>query len=77
MANNIWWLTSTLFIIIMPALGKGIQGVQIALMQEQCSNVNLMISLYVSKGLKLTMLFLELIWKSEAVQELLQSIIKG
>jgi len=56
--NHAWWLISTVFIIMMPALGRGIQGIQIALMQEQWPNVNIMTSLYLSEVLILIMLFL-------------------
>lgn len=55
-ANHSWWLMSTVFIIMMPALGRGIGFVQIALSAEQMPNINIMIPLYITEGLILGMI---------------------
>jgi hypothetical protein len=54
--NHSWWLMSTVFIIMMPALGRGIQFVQIAMYADQMPNINIMIPLYISEFVILAML---------------------
>jgi hypothetical protein len=54
--NHSWWLMSTVFIIMMPALGRGIQFVQIAMCADQMPNINIMIPLYITEALILGML---------------------
>lgn len=56
--NHAWWLISTVFIIMMPALGRGVQNVHVAFQIKQWPNVEIMPSLYISEGLILAMLFL-------------------
>ncbi len=56
--NHAWWLISTVFMIMMPALGRGVQNVHIAMQRQQWPNVEIMPSLYISEGLILAMLFL-------------------
>jgi hypothetical protein len=101
--NHSWWLISTVFIIMMPALGRGIGNVQIMMNLENMPNINIMIPLYITEFLILGMLFfaawrfkalthpatylavaanvfnflLEPIGRSESVQLLLKSVIKG
>jgi hypothetical protein len=50
-ANHAWWMTSTAFIIMMPALGRGIQNLSIGLQIEQWPNINVMTSLFISQFL--------------------------
>ena len=101
--NHSWWLISTVFIIMMPALGRGIGNVQIAMQQQQWPNVEVMLGIYIAEGIILAMLllgawkygklkhpatwlalavnvfnlFLEPVGKSDAVQLLLKTMIKG
>ena len=56
--NHAWWLISTVFIIMMPALGRGVQNVYIAMNAQKWPNVEIMPSLYIAEGLILAMLFL-------------------
>jgi hypothetical protein len=101
--RHAWWLISTVFIIMMPALGRGIQNVHIAMQIKQWPNVDIMSSLYFTQfiiiamllggawkyqqlrhpatwlalGVNLVTLLLEPIGRSEAVQQFLQTMIKG
>ena len=101
--RHAWWLISTVFIIMMPALGRGIQNVHIAMQIKQWPNVDIMSSLYFTQfiiiamllggawkyqqlrhpatwlalGVNLVTLLLEPIGRSAAVQQFLQTMIKG
>ena len=54
--NHAWWLISTVFIIMMPALGRGAQFVTIAMYGHNWPNIDIMSSLYISTGLIVAML---------------------
>lgn len=54
--NHSWWLMSTVFIIMMPALGRGIQFLQIAMNTDKMPNVEIMIPLYITEFIILGML---------------------
>lgn len=54
--NHAWWLISTVFIIMMPALGRGIQNVHIGMQIKQWPNIDIMPSLHISVLLILAML---------------------
>ena len=54
--NHSWWLISTVFIIMMPALGRGIQLVHVGMQAENWPNVEIMPSLYFTEGLIIAML---------------------
>ncbi len=56
--NHAWWLISTVFIIMMPALGRGVQNVHIGMQGKQWPDVEIMPSLYISEALILAMLLL-------------------
>ncbi|MBO9595598.1 MAG: hypothetical protein J7599_22035 [Niabella sp.] len=56
--NHAWWLVSTVFIIMMPALGRGVQNVHVALQSSKWPNVEIMPSLYISEGIILALLLL-------------------
>jgi len=58
--NHAWWLISTVFIIMMPALGRGVQNVHIAMSRKQWPNIDIMSSLYFAEGLIIAMLLFEL-----------------
>jgi hypothetical protein len=56
--NHAWWLISTVFIIMMPALGRGVQNVYIGINAQQMPNLDIMPPLYIAEGLILAMLLL-------------------
>jgi hypothetical protein len=56
--NHAWWLISTVFIIMMPALGRGVQNLYIAMNPGQWPNVNIMSSIYFANGLIMALLLL-------------------
>jgi len=54
--NHAWWLISTVFIIMMPALGRGVQFEYIEINSQQLPNVDIMTPLYFTEGLIMAML---------------------
>lgn len=56
--NHAWWLISTVFIIMMPALGRGMQGLYIAMNIKDWPNVNIIFPLYLTQALIIGMLYL-------------------
>jgi hypothetical protein len=62
MENHAWWLISTVFIIMMPALGRGVQNIHIGMQASRWPNVDIMPSLYLAEGMILAML-LGAAWK--------------
>jgi hypothetical protein len=60
--DHAWWLISTVFIIMMPALGRGIQGVYVNINQKDWPNVSIIIPLYIAEVLIIGMLFF-MSWK--------------
>ena len=42
MEDHAWWLISTVFIIMMPALGRGIQNVYVDINIKDWPNINIM-----------------------------------
>lgn len=101
--DHAWWLISTVFIIMMPALGRGIQNLYVDINIQDWPNINIMLPIHLSQVLIIGMLLfgawkykklkhpatnlavsvnlliflLEPIGKSEAVQSLLETVIKG
>jgi hypothetical protein len=53
--SHAWWLTSTAAIIMMPALGRGLQNLWIALQIEQWPDVDFMTPLVISQALIITL----------------------
>ena len=47
--NHSWWLISTVFLIMMPALGRGFQFVWIGLNLQQMPDVDIMFPLYMAQ----------------------------
>lgn len=47
--NHSWWLISSVFLIMMPALGRGIQNVWVMLNLEKMPNVDIMFPLYITQ----------------------------
>ncbi|BFG71222.1 hypothetical protein KACHI17_21030 [Sediminibacterium sp. KACHI17] len=101
--DHSWWLISTVFIIMMPALGRGIQNVYVGMQIKQWPDINIMQPIYFTEIIIIVLLFLgawrynklkhpatylalgvnlfncliEPLGKSESIQELLKSIVKG
>jgi len=49
--EHVWWLVSTVFIIMMPTVGRGVQNVFIMVQAEQWPEIDLGPALWVSQGL--------------------------
>ena len=60
--DHAWWLISTVFIIMMPALGRGAQFVIMAFYGDNWPNIDIMSSLYFTTVLIIAML-LFFAWK--------------
>jgi len=56
--NHSWWLISSVFIIMMPALGRGVQNVYVGMHKSEWPNVNIITPLYFSEAIILALLFL-------------------
>jgi putative effector of murein hydrolase LrgA (UPF0299 family) len=56
--NHAWWLITTVFLIMMPALGRGIQGVYIGIHIKEWPNINIMAPIYYTQILIIGMLLL-------------------
>ncbi len=56
--NHSWWLISTVFIIMMPALGRGLGFVSFLLQSERMPNVDIMPPLYITEVIIIGMLLL-------------------
>jgi hypothetical protein len=56
--DHAWWLIATVFIIMMPALGRGIQNVYVGMHIKQWPNINIMTPIYITQGLIMAMLLL-------------------
>lgn len=54
--NHSWWLISTVFLIIMPALGRGVQLLYVALNMQHMPNLDIMPPLYFTQVLILGMI---------------------
>jgi len=48
--NHAWWLISTVFIIMMPALGRGIQNIYVDMHRSEWPNVNIMFPIYMAEA---------------------------
>jgi len=60
--DHAWWLVSSVFLIMMPALGRGVQNVYLGMHIKEWPNIAIMGSLYVSQGIIIAMLLLTA-WK--------------
>ncbi len=56
--NHSWWLISTVFLIMMPALARGLQNLWIALQIQQMPNVDIMTPMFIAQGMIIGMLLL-------------------
>ncbi|WP_435354932.1 hypothetical protein [Emticicia sp. SJ17W-69] len=101
--DHAWWLISTVFLIMMPALARGIQNVYIGIHVKEFPNINIITPIYYTQIFIIGMLlfgawkygkvkhpatylaifvnvfilFIEPIGRSEHVQLLLKTFIKG
>lgn len=60
--QHAWWLITTVFLIMMPALGRGIQNVYIGMNIKQWPNIDIMSPIYFTQGLIIGMLLIAA-WK--------------
>jgi hypothetical protein len=58
MENHAWWLISTVFIIMMPALGRGIQNVYVDMHIKEWPNINILRPIHFTQLLIIAMLLL-------------------
>jgi hypothetical protein len=65
--NHSWWLMSTVFIIMMPALARGLGFIQFALFADQLPNVNIMIPAYICQAMIIGLLLL-FAWKFKVLK---------
>ena len=65
--DHSWWLISTVFIIMMPALGRGIQGLYVGMNIEQWPNIDIMMPLYFTEMLIVGMVLLAA-WKYDKLK---------
>jgi hypothetical protein len=54
--SHAWWLISTVFIIMMPALGRGLQFVSFKLKIQEGADINIMSSLYIATAMIIAIL---------------------
>jgi hypothetical protein len=65
--DHAWWLITTVFIIMMPALGRGIQTVYIGIYSAAWPNISIMVPLYITQVLIMAMLLLGA-WKYQKLK---------
>jgi hypothetical protein len=56
--SHAWWLISTVFIIMMPALGRGIQNIYVGMNIKSWPNIDIMFPIYLTQVLIMAMLLL-------------------
>jgi hypothetical protein len=54
--NHAWWLTSTVFLIMMPALGRGVQIVYVDMHRADWPNIDIMQPIYLTQLLIISIL---------------------
>jgi hypothetical protein len=60
--NHAWWLISTVFIIMMPALARGVQGILIGINRKNWPNIDIMQGIYLAEFMIIVMILLAA-WK--------------
>ena len=65
--NHAWWLISTVFIIMMPALGRGIQNMYVKWHIEEMPNVDIMPPVYICQAFIILMILLAA-WKYQKLK---------
>jgi len=54
--NHAWWLIATVFIIMMPALGRGLQNMYVGMHIKDWPNINIITPVYYTQALIIAML---------------------
>jgi len=65
--DHAWWLITTVFIIMMPALGRGIQNLYVQLNSKDWPIINIMSPLYITELLIISMLLFAA-WKYQKLK---------
>lgn len=65
--NHAWWLVSTVFLIMMPALARGIQNVYVDMHFKDWPDINIMLPLYFTQVLIIGILYLGA-WKYDKLK---------
>ena len=60
--HHAWWLITTVFLIMMPALGRGIQNVYIGINRKDWPNIDIMAPIYITQVVIVGMLLIAA-WK--------------
>ena len=56
--DHAWWLVSTVFLIMMPALGRGVQNISIMMQEDKWPDVDIYSSIYLCQGIIIALLLL-------------------
>jgi F0F1-type ATP synthase membrane subunit c/vacuolar-type H+-ATPase subunit K len=56
--NHSWWLISSVFLIMMPALARGVQNTYIRMHIDEMPNVDIMFPIYIALGIIIALLLL-------------------
>jgi len=65
--HHAWWLISTVFIIMMPALGRGVQSFYVGMHHDEWPDIDIMFLLYITHLFILLLIFLAA-WKYEKIK---------
>lgn len=65
--QHAWWLITTVFLIMMPALGRGVQNVYIGINIKHWPNIDIMAPIYIAQGLIIGMLLIAA-WKYDKLK---------
>ncbi|MEJ8844316.1 hypothetical protein WG954_18115 [Lacibacter sp. H375] len=65
--QHAWWLITTVFLIMMPALGRGVQNVYIGMNSKHWPNIDIMAPMYPTQAIIITMLLLAA-WKYDKLK---------
>lgn len=60
--HHAWWIISTAFLIMMPALGRGVQNLYVGLHRSDWPEIDIMLPIYISLGMIIGFLLLAA-WK--------------
>lgn len=60
--DHAWWLISTVFIIMMPALGRGVQNIYVGMHRKEFPDIDIMAPIYLSLLMIISMILLAA-WK--------------
>ena len=65
--DHAWWLISSVFVIMMPALGRGVQNVYVGMNREDWPDINIMTPIYFTQALIMGMLLFAA-WKYDKLK---------